>query len=136
MLLYRSPDLLITDGVFVDRRGPGARYQVAELRNVRVVRVELRRPGRAVPVYGGAWAIVLILVAGVLDSPIVLALAMLTLGAAAAAGSWYARRGRRRWELRARYRGAEACLFATSDETTFGQVRRAVVRALEAREHL
>jgi hypothetical protein len=36
------------------------------------------------------------------------------------------------WELRAMYRGRPVLLYSSSDERTFGQVRRALVRALEA----
>lgn len=38
----------------------------------------------------------------------------------------------RTWELRALYRGSTVCLYATNDKQTFGQVRRAMIRALEA----
>lgn len=37
------------------------------------------------------------------------------------------------FELRARHRGVETLLFSCSDSTTFGQVRRGLVRALERR---
>jgi hypothetical protein len=136
MVLYRSPDLVITNQLFVIRRSPATRYAFADLSDVHVVCAEIRRAGRAAPRYTGAWAIVLVVVALMLDSPIVLALAMLTLGGSAAVAALYSRRRRRMWELRARHRGSEVCLFATSNETTFGQVRRATLRALEARGHL
>ena len=134
MVLYRSPDLFITDRLFVVRRGPRARYAVAELRNVHVVCEEIRRGGRAVGRYVGALAMVLIIVAVLLDSPVALALALLTLGGAAAIGSLSSRAYRRTWELRARHRDAEICLFASCDELKFGQVKRAMVRAIEAGE--
>ena len=41
-------------------------------------------------------------------------------------------RNRPTWELRATYHGYQVELFSTNDETTFGQVKRALVRALEA----
>jgi hypothetical protein len=133
MVLYRSPDLFITDRLFVVRRSPRARYAVAELRNVHVVCEEIRHAGQALARYMGAWAVVMVVVSMLLDSPAVLALALLTLGASAAIGTLSIRR-QRRWELRARHRNSEVCLFTSSDETAFGQVRRAVVRALEANE--
>ena len=44
--------------------------------------------------------------------------------------------GRATHELRATYGGVELILFETDDETVFGQVKRAVQRALERhREH-
>jgi len=134
MVLYRSPELFITDRLFVVRRGPRARYAVAELKNVHVVCAEIRRGGRAVGRYVGALAMLLIIIAVLLDSPVALALALLALGGAAAVGSLASRTHRRTWELRARHRNAEICLFASSDEIKFGQVKRAMVRAIEASE--
>ncbi|NUR73360.1 MAG: hypothetical protein HOU81_21285 [Hamadaea sp.] len=44
-------------------------------------------------------------------------------------------RSRRRvYELRAVYHGRSACLFRTTNERLFGQVKRALVRALEHRD--
>ena len=134
MVLYRSAELVITDRLFVIRRTPEARYAFRDLTNVRVVCAEIRRAGRVAPPHLGALAIVLIVAALLLDSPIALGLALSILGVSAAAGTWYVRRVRRTWELRARHRGVDVCLFATADETTFGQVRRATVRAIEANE--
>jgi hypothetical protein len=45
---------------------------------------------------------------------------------------WYRRR--RVWALVAAYQGHSVRLFATPDSRTFGQVRRALLRALEAHE--
>jgi uncharacterized membrane protein AbrB (regulator of aidB expression) len=39
---------------------------------------------------------------------------------------------RPRWLLLAVYRGTDVCLFSTTDAQTFGQVRRGLLRALEA----
>ena len=39
---------------------------------------------------------------------------------------------RPRWLLLAVYRGTDVCLFSTTDEQRFGQVRRGLLRALEA----
>jgi hypothetical protein len=36
------------------------------------------------------------------------------------------------WELRARYHGRPVLLYCSIDEQTFGQVKRALIRALEA----
>jgi len=134
MVLYRSPELFISDRLFVVRRGRKARYPVAELKNIHVVCEEIRRGGQAVGRYVGAFAMVLIIVALLLDSPLALALALLALGGAAAIGSLSTRRHRRTWELRAWHRNADICLFASSDELQFGQVKRAMVRAIEASE--
>src|SRR5215213_1096685 len=98
MVLYRSPQLFITDRLFVVRRNPRTRYAVAELRNVHVVCEEIRHAGRAVARYVGAWAIVMVVVSLLLDSPPILALALLTLGGAATIGALCT--GRRTWELR------------------------------------
>ena len=134
MVLYRSAELVITDRLFVIRRKPEARYAFRDLTNVHVVCAEIRRAGRVVPPHLGAFAIVLIVAALLLDSSITLGLALSILGVSAAAGARYVRRIRRIWELRACHRGMDVCLFATANEMTFGQVRRATVRALEANE--
>jgi len=52
-------------------------------------------------------------------------------------GAYIVRHGssslRPRLEIRARYGAADVGLFSTSDTRTFGQVRRALIRALEDR---
>jgi Family of unknown function (DUF6232) len=40
----------------------------------------------------------------------------------------------RYYELRVTYNGFDVCLFASADQTRFGQVKRAFVRALEAEQ--
>ncbi|GAA0737069.1 hypothetical protein GCM10010199_58840 [Dactylosporangium roseum] len=45
-------------------------------------------------------------------------------------------RFRARQEIRARYGRSDVLLFSTTDATTFGHVRRALIRALEHREDL
>jgi hypothetical protein len=45
------------------------------------------------------------------------------------AGWWW---NRMVWELRAIYMGHPVVLYSSSNQTTFGQVRRALIRALEA----
>jgi len=48
---------------------------------------------------------------------------------------WLALRGRRHsYELHALYRGRPTCLYRTTDERIFGQVRRGLIRALDAAE--
>jgi hypothetical protein len=37
-----------------------------------------------------------------------------------------------RWNLQADYRGVGVCLYSTTDAHAFGQVRRGLIRALEA----
>jgi len=109
MVLYRSPELFISDRLFVVRRGRKARYPVAELKNIHVVCEEIRRGGQAVGRYVGAFAMVLIIVAVLLDSPLALALALLALGGAAAIGSLSTRRHRRvRQQRRTSVRTGEA----------------------------
>ena len=39
---------------------------------------------------------------------------------------------RPRWQLLAEHHGTTICLYSTTEERTFGQVKRALVRALEA----
>jgi len=44
------------------------------------------------------------------------------------------RRRREIYELRAVYHGRPICLFQTTDERLFGQIKRALIRALERRD--
>jgi hypothetical protein len=134
VILYRSRDLVITDRKFVVLTEPSMKYAVTELNHVHVVCEEIQHAGRTVARYVGAWAVVLIVVSWALDSPAVLGVALVTLAISAALGWASNRRRSRNWELRAHDGRVDVCLYSTSDEQTFGQVKRAMIRALEANE--
>jgi hypothetical protein len=110
----------------------GYRYDTAEL-------VELMRakgsthPGVIVGmVIAVAEAAFLVPLVGVLRSPLAWLLAGLALLIPCAVGLVCAHRWPPEYELLARYRGREVTLFTSRDQREFGQVSRAVQRAVEA----
>jgi hypothetical protein len=78
-------------------------------------------------------ALALTVTAGpLIDSPAVWAAAILAvIGSAGISGISHVL-SRRRWQLRAEYDGTPILLYSTTDSQTFGQVKRGLVRALEA----
>lgn len=130
---YRGPCVLITHQVFRVLHPRSRAYAIRDLSNVYVV--EERGPS-LVPVTLGSSglagvAAVVVATSG-LDLPPLLAVAggTLLLMTAALAGACVRIRAHR-YELRALHRGALVVLFAATDEREFGQVKRALVRALE-----
>ena len=135
-IFYVSKDLAITDRDVTIRRPPEVRIPIVALRSVRAeqhVTAPVRHRSGLVQLAGGALALALIS-APVLDSPAVLISALLTFATAAT----LSRAGRRPrttvWELRAMYRNVEICLHRTTQEREFNQIKRALLRALEANE--
>jgi hypothetical protein len=133
-IYYVSKKLAITERVLIIRRTPEVRIPVADLHSVRaeqhVTEVRGRRPP-LVHLAGGAVALVVI-TGPVLDSPAVLVSALLTLVAAATVSGIRRRARTTVWELWATYRAAEVCLDRTASEREFNQIKRALLRALEA----
>jgi hypothetical protein len=135
-VLYDGPYGRITHEV-VALYGPGRRsYAVRELARIYVVPGTATRRRSAVRVcFGGAsgMAVVVITLNRAIDTPRVLAfvvaLAVLVFSAVAFGASWCLRVTPH--ELWAEYRGDLVCLFRTTDEQTFGQVKRALLRARE-----
>jgi hypothetical protein len=131
---YISKKLAITERAVIIRRTPEVRLPVTELHSVRaeqhVTAVQGRRPP-LIHLAGGALALVVI-TGPVLDSPAVLVSAVLTLVTAATVAGIRRRARTTAWELWATYRQAEICLYRTANEREFNQIKRALLRALEA----
>lgn len=132
-IFYLSPDLTIDDRAYVTT---GGHYLLDDLRDLHVVRGkrdQLPRSGA----HAALGALVLAAVSGpVLDTPAGWAIGALTFLIVAGTGGISLLNRRPRWELRAAYRGADVCLLSTTDERTFGQVRRGLLRAVEANERV
>lgn len=129
---YRSRDLQITHRELVQLRHPRRRFAIADLSGFHVVRHDPVRHRRIpAPVAAAALTVTATTWPLVLDSPAVMFGALVLIGiAAVAVGVW--RRNRPRvWELRAVHRGKTVCIYATTDALIFGQVRRALIRAVE-----
>lgn len=128
---YQGPDALITHEVFEIRSPQLRRYPLADLHDVHVVK-EGRDP--FVPASLAVAAAVSIMAAATWLLPASPAtwFTVVALGVtpAAVGGVWW-RKNRPYWILRATYRHYQVELFRCSDQRTFGQVRRGLLRALE-----
>jgi hypothetical protein len=67
-----------------------------------------------------------------MQSMAVLLIGALIVLAPGVVGAACIRTRRRPWELRATYHGVDVQLYSSRDSLTFGQVKRALVRAMEA----
>lgn len=137
-VLYRGPLARITHEVFEATSPPRHAYPIVELTYVHAV-----KPTTADATVGstpvrvcstaltGAAGIVAVAGPSVLDSPpaTVVAIVVLVLAAVLAIHSW--RLHRRPREIWAVHNGQLVCLIQTRDQRTFGQIRRALLRALE-----
>jgi hypothetical protein len=131
---YRGPDVLITDRVFVIWTPPQRIYRIRELSDCCVL-VGDRPPIRlyAAGAVGGA-VFVAVATASALHTPTDLMVGTVLMGmASAVAGACV--RTRPEYELCGMYRGLRVTLFCSSDPIAFGQVKRALLRALERRAY-
>ena len=130
---YRSSAVVVTTQEFQRGWPDPERFQVRELRDVKVT---VGRPqGTGMRAVAGAGALVVGATAGwplVEGNAAWLTAAMLVAAAPSAMCGACLRRRQQVWELRASYRDKPVLLLRTQDERTFGQVKRALVRALEA----
>jgi len=130
---FRNKELVITEREVILLRKPRVRLAIAELNHVHAVRGDID-PGRVYATHSAAGCATLVAttVPNTFHAPIawILALTVVVLSIAGAGSCW--RTYPRTWELRAMYRGMNICLYSTIDQQTFGQVRRAMIRALEA----
>lgn len=128
-IYYRSRDLVIDTNAFTTRF---ERFALADLSGIQVARDDQPPTRRlALPAAGGALA--LAVAAGpVFDSPAGWLVAATALMATLSAGGLQRVLYRPTWQLVALHRGTGVCLLSTTDAQTFGQVKRGLVRALEA----
>lgn len=132
---YRSPQVLITNERFVWRAAAPPRvYRVRELSDVGIVRGDAD-PHRVRTVHVAATVAVIAVTAWPLvNSPAMAVLGILIVGIPLVAAIASHRSQPRSWEIRATYGGHEVVLYASTDYTTFGQVGRALRRAIEAND--
>jgi hypothetical protein len=139
-LFYPGPGARITHEVF-EAHAPYGLYPIHELRLLHVSRrtaTETAVGSTPVTVCSTALAGLSVVVAAagsqIFDSPSPTVAAMLVTGASAllAQQSWRIRK--RPHTLWAMFRGQRVCLFQTRDRFVFGQVNRALLRAIERTE--
>jgi hypothetical protein len=131
-VFYRSQELLISRDAFVPLFSP-YRFALADLSRVQVVRGASAHGTGRTATHAAVGALAVVAAAGPLvDAPQGWAVAVVALiGAIVVAGTSHALK-RQRWQLQADHNGATILLYSTTDARTFGQVKRAMVRALEA----
>jgi hypothetical protein len=128
---YRGSNVLVTDDVFVWRTEPPRIFAIRDLHDVRIVHDDAPMPPASGYVGAGALAVI---AAGwpLIDNPAAYVAAFLLLALPGAATILCWRMRPRRWQLRAEQGGQDVTLFTATDATVFGQVARALRRALEA----
>lgn len=113
-------------------------FLIRELRSVHIVTPDAQQKA-----FGGIWSRVVSIVLAVAtfgvamatwqamesSEVVVVVLLTTTVSSLIAAGCW--RVSEKPWEIRATYRGRSVCLLQTCDQILLGQVRRALLRALE-----
>ena len=132
-IYYPGPEIVVTS-VYIET--PEARYPIRDL-IIENPSYFFAYPARAAAVYGGLLEFVLAAAVGVLlGSAVWLCVGGAVIALGVAGATLVDHRRNPRWmELTAWHRGRRVVLFATADRRRFGQVRRAVMRALEARHH-
>jgi hypothetical protein len=131
---FRDNHVLVTDEVFATRWPDPQRFYVAELEDLHVVQ------GAVDPLVNSAIHIAATIASVALAAAALLrsvefwliAISIVAVAGAVAGSCW--RLCSRPLELRATYRGYRVLLFSSPDERTFGQVRRALMRAVEGQE--
>jgi hypothetical protein len=126
---YRQRGVIVTNHYFC---AGSYRYEVAHLSGLMRTRGSLH-PGVIIGlVTAVAEAIVIVPLVSVVGAPVAWLLTFAALLVPCAVGYVCARRWPAQYELLATYRGREVTLFTTRDEREFGQVTRALQRAVEA----
>jgi hypothetical protein len=124
---YRGPAVHITDDLFEVHTPEPQVFHIRELTSVQVVPGSLGTPvARLFAVAAIPMAVALPLV----EAPAGLLVVALTTVGASVAVVWLRNPGRP-YELHAVHRGVRVQLFGCRDARTFGQVRRALARAIE-----
>jgi hypothetical protein len=126
---YRQNGIVVTSTFFTSG---GYRYEVPLLSGVMRTRGSIH-PGVIVAmVTAVAEAVIIVPLVSVLRTPVAWLLTFAALLIPCLVGYFCARRWPAQHELLAMYRGREVILFTTRDEREFGQVTRALQRAMEA----
>jgi hypothetical protein len=129
---YRGPTALVTERSLEVWAPVHRRYLVADLRALHVVRVESDRLAVGTARVAGVCAVVALVSLPFVDSPVgwLLIGSFLLVPGFMTAACW--RFSRPLYALHATYRGTPVRLFASRDPRLFGQVRRGLLRAVEA----
>jgi len=142
-VFYLGPHARITDQVFEERRPPYRCFAIRELEAVYMIRgTNGWTAARVTPVrvcsgaLSGVAGLVAVVGAPILGNTPLTAVATVALVVSAATSQACRRFRLRPHELWAVHRDGLVCLYRTTDATTFGQVRRAMIRVIEWRDGL
>lgn len=136
-LFYIGPCVRITHAKFEVRWPSHRSFAIRDLRYVHVTQDRVPVTGSVGQIRAGstslAGAAAVVVAAGwpILDAPAVSVVAFVVLATSSVVSGACWRVRPYSYALRATYRGELVTLFSTSDSRTFGQVKRALVRALE-----
>ncbi len=129
---YRGRTALITQEVFEVRGSEVQRFTIEDLYDVRAVRGPIDPAARGSVIAASVLLAVIAISWQFLHSPVAWLAAVIVVAAPGAFGGAYMHMRPPVWELRATYRGTVVLLYGSPDAQTFGQVKRALVRALES----
>jgi hypothetical protein len=127
---YNQRGVAVTDQWLVVH---GRRFLIAELHHLERARGPVPSHVRSALLVGLATLVVMAPVAFVLSTPAAWAIAALTAAAALGGMMFSGRRWPASFQMWADYRSRPTLLFETGDEQEFGQVSRALIRAVEQR---
>jgi hypothetical protein len=132
-VFYRSQEAIITEHQFLWLTGTLRSFDIAQMRQVRVIRRDVKVAGpRAEVVASAAMAAAGIGVGALFVHAPLVRLSLACVAVALVASATFRRRTVPTWELRAVHRGRETTIYSTRDLTTFNQVKRGLKRALES----
>jgi hypothetical protein len=132
IVFYRSPELLISRDAFVPLFSR-YRFALADLHRVRVVRGASDLGNHRAVTYAVLGGLAVTAAVGPLvDASRGWAVAALAIVGALVVAGFSRTLRRTRWQLQAEHGGTTICLYSTTDTREFGQVKCAMVRALEA----
>jgi hypothetical protein len=125
---YRGPEVAVTNQYLITTH---VRYELAELAELGVARGPVHPAVLISTVIAIAQTPIVIPVVAMVMSPLTILFATILLVVPCVVAIVSARRWPPRMELQANYRGRELVLFSSHDEREFGQVSRALRRAVE-----
>ncbi|MEU4238846.1 DUF6232 family protein [Actinoplanes sp. NPDC026619] len=131
-VFYRGQEAIITEHQFLWLAGSLRSFDIAHLRQVRVIRRNTKVSGPRTEVIASAgMAAAGIAVSAMFVDAVAVRLSLAGVAVAMVAMATFRRRTVPCWEIRAVHRGRETIIYSTRDITTFNQVKRGLSRALE-----
>jgi hypothetical protein len=130
---FPGPEIVVTDRAVVVYEPQAATFRLSKVRNPRVVRGDVTRSTAMTGRFAVAALAAAVATVPLVGGPVRVAILSTAVGLCVVSLllRYFAPRNS---ELRVTYNGYDVCLFRSADQTRFGQVKRAFVRALEAEQ--